>query len=103
MGAQIDKNALREAMQAHYECEGTPEDSMRAAISAYMDEAFKPGPIVELSTADFVPIPQRDYRKEVWIAHWAAVPDTVAFPDAVSSAQRAVKAFDEFFNEGTTP
>lgn len=71
--------------------------ALQDAISAYMDEAFKPGPIVELSTAEFAP--QRDYRKELWIAHWAAVPGDTQFDNAVIGARNAVRAFDDFFKE----
>lgn len=89
------------------QCVGSSETSrLRAAIRAYLEAettAQELGPIVELNPADFVPVPQRDYRKELWIAHWATIPNNTDFDDAVASVRSAVRAFDDFFNEGNTP
>ena len=101
--ATLDQGAFNKALIA-FERGAVRNSETRAlqdAIRAYMDEAFKPGPIVELSTAEFAP--QRDYRKELWIAHWQSMPAGQDFKGDIARVQRAVKAFDEFFNEGTTP
>ena len=41
-------------------------EGIAAAIETYLAEMFKPGPMMTLEPLEA--IPQRDYRKEVWIA-----------------------------------
>ena len=74
-------------------------EGIAAAIEAYLAEMFKPGPMMTLEPLEA--IPQRDYRKELWIAHWAAIDGETPFEDAVCGTQEAVEAFDKFFSEPT--
>ena len=71
-------------------------EGIAAAIEAYLAEMFKPGDLIVGEA-----IPQRDYRKELWIAHWAAIDGETPFEDAVCGTQKAVEAFDKFFSEPT--
>ena len=41
-------------------------EGIAAAIETYLTEMFKPGPMMTLEPLEA--IPQRDYRKEAWIA-----------------------------------
>lgn len=41
-------------------------EGIAAAIETYLAEMFKPGPLMTLEPLEA--IPQRDYRKEAWIA-----------------------------------
>ena len=74
-------------------------EGITAAIETYLAEMFKPGPMMTLEPLEA--IPQRDYRKELWIAHWAAIDGKTKFEDAVCGTQKAVEAFDKFFSEPT--
>ena len=71
-------------------------EGIAAAIEAYLAEMFKPGDLIVGEA-----IPQRDYRKELWIAHWAAIDGETPFEDAVCGTQKSVEAFDKFFSEPT--
>ena len=73
--------------------------ALTAAIETYLAEMFKPGQMMTMEPLEA--IPQRDYRKELWIAHWAAIDGKTKFEDAVCGTQKAVEAFDKFFSEPT--
>lgn len=73
--------------------------ALTAAIETYLAEMFKPGQMMTREPLEA--IPQRDYRKELWIAHWAAIDGETKFEDAVYGTQKAVEAFDKFFSEPT--
>ncbi len=62
----LDENMFRVALDAYYGGTGTVEDGIRKAIEAYLAEVFKPGQVQMCEPLEA--IPQRDYRKEVWIA-----------------------------------
>jgi len=96
--APLNEAAFNEAYDTWERSKSGARDSLRAAICTYLDDApsARPGPIVELSTADFVPIPQRDYRKEVWIA-------ALSTGNGADWADGVLAHFDKTFPEGTTP
>ena len=74
-------------------------EGIAAAIEAYLAEMFKPGPMMTLEPlGDGF---ERDYRKELWIAHWVAIDGETPFEDAVCGTQKSVEAFDKFFSEPT--
>ena len=62
----LDENMFRVALAAYCGGTGTVEDGIRKAIEVYLAEMFKPGSIQMLEPLEA--IPQRDYRKEAWIA-----------------------------------
>ena len=62
----LDENMFRVALGAYCGGTGTVEDGIRKAIEAYLAEMFKPGSVQMLEPLEA--IPQRDYRKEAWIA-----------------------------------
>ena len=62
----LDENRFGVALDAYYGDTGTVEDGIRKAIEAYLAEMFKPGSVQMLEPLEA--IPQRDYRKEAWIA-----------------------------------
>ena len=62
----LDENRFRVALDAYYGDTGTVEDGIRKAIETYLAEMFKPGSVQMLEPLEA--IPQRDYRKEAWIA-----------------------------------
>ena len=62
----LNTTALRKAIRAYKEAPGGTEDGVVAAIKTYLTaDLLKPGQVTELPLEA---IPQRDYRKEVWIA-----------------------------------
>ena len=73
--------------------------ALTAAIKTYLTEMFTPSQAMTLGQLEATP--QRDYRKELWIAHWASVDGKTKFEDAVFGTQKAVEAFDKFFSEPT--
>lgn len=80
-------NAALAAAKSAFEDAGNDQLGIAAAIETYNRLVSGGGQ------------PQRDYRKELWLSHWAGIPADVAFTAAVASAERAVEAFDEFFKE----
>ena len=65
-------------------------EGIAAAIEAYLAEMFKPGPMMTLEPLEA--IPQRDYRKELWIAAYTNSQYTPA-----SDAETALAYFDATF------
>ncbi|MBQ5557916.1 MAG: hypothetical protein IIT36_04955 [Aeriscardovia sp.] len=62
---ELNRECLRKAMMAFYDAPGSAHDGVAPAIEAYLAEMFKPGQIQMLEPLEV--IPQRDYRKELWI------------------------------------
>ena len=93
---ELNQEWLQRACEAFDAATGQPRNAVAAAIEAYLAEMFKPGDLIVGEA-----IPQRDYRKELWIAHWAAIDGKTKFEDAVCGTQKAVEAFDKFFSEPT--
>ena len=92
----LNEECLQRACEAFDAATGQPRNAVAAAIEAYLAEMFKPGDLIVGEA-----IPQRDYRKELWIAHWAAIDGKTKFENAVCGTQKAVEAFDKFFSEPT--
>lgn len=88
----MNQDALEASVKA-YHSESTVSGGIAAAIETYNRLVSS-----ELVVGELVQ-PQRDYRKELWLSHWAGIPADVAFTAAVASAERAVEAFDVFFKE----
>ena len=93
---ELNEECLQRACEAFDAATGQPRNAVAAAIEAYLAEMFKPGDLIVGEA-----IPQRDYRKELWIAHWAAIDGKTKFEDAVCGTQKTVEAFDKFFSEPT--
>ena len=93
---ELNQEWLQRACEAFDAATGQPRNAVAAAIEAYLAEMFKPGDLIVGEA-----IPQRDYRKELWIAHWAAIDGKTKFENAVCGTQKAVEAFDKFFSEPT--
>ena len=60
---ELNQECLQRACEAFDAATGQPRNAVAAAIEAYLAEMFKPGDLIVGEA-----IPQRDYRKEVWIA-----------------------------------
>lgn len=60
---ELNQEWLQRACEAFDAATGQPRNAVAAAIEAYLAEMFKPGDLIVGEA-----IPQRDYRKEVWIA-----------------------------------
>ena len=63
---ELNHEALDKALCAFNLHPGDQKSSFIVAIETYLTEMFKPGPMMTLEPLEA--IPQRDYRKEVWIA-----------------------------------
>lgn len=73
-------------------------EGIAAAIETYIAEMFKPGTMMTLEPLDA--IPQRDYRKELWIGVATAVANglnAVRNGVAFDRANEALAAFDKIF------
>lgn len=95
---KLTPEQLARAYRTFINFDGNSKDSLGAAIEEFIDTLFTPGQVMELPLEA---IPQRDYRKELWIAHWAAIDGKTKFEDAVCGTQKALEAFDKFFSEPT--
>ena len=62
----LNEEYLQRACEAFDAATGRPRNAVVAAIETYLAEMFKPGTVMTLEPLEA--IPQRDYRKEVWIA-----------------------------------
>lgn len=87
----MNRVALTAAVQAFRDHMGDTGESIEAAIQTYMAELCKPG---ELIVGEAIQ-PQRDYRKELWIAtsemHIGSSLEKIDFSNSV------VLGFDAFF------
>lgn len=90
--------AFNKACIAYASGSGGWEERLKAAIEAYLAEAFRPGELVIGEASE----PQRDYRKELWIG----VAIAVARSDSTTSefspgnfANTALAKFDAQFGD----
>ena len=60
---ELNQEWLDKAMRAWAQCSGDGRASLAAGIAVYNAEMLTPGELIVGEA-----IPQRDYRKEVWIA-----------------------------------
>ena len=91
----LDENMFRVALAVYYNDTGTVEDGMRKAIDAYLAEMLKPGQVQTLEA-----IPQRDYRKELWLGVATAVARSEGARDRAAPgawANCALADFDKTF------
>ena len=97
----INEECLQRACEAFDAATGQPRNAVAAAIEAYLAEMFKPGQVQMLEPLEA--IPQRDYRKELWIAVATATAAHAAqgFQPA-SWADETLKAFDTAFPQEPT-
>lgn len=63
---ELNQEWLQRACEAFDAATGQPRNAVAAAIETYLAEMIKPGPMMTLEPLEA--IPQRDYRKELWIA-----------------------------------
>lgn len=95
---ELNQEWLAKAKQVSYNYTGHPSDAVAAAIETYLTEMFKPGPMMTLEPLEA--IPQRDYRKELWIGVATAVANglnAVRNGVAFDRANEALAAFDKIF------
>lgn len=95
---ELNQDTFHRALTAYYSDTGSVEDGIRKAIEAYLTEMFKPGLMMTLEPLEA--IPQRDYRKELWIGVATAVangPNAVRNGVAFDRANEALAAFDKIF------
>lgn len=86
---ELNEEWLDKAVHAwHHSGAGTIRDSIASAIETYLTELFKPGQVQMLEPLEA--IPQRDYRKELWIG--------IRLQDAdIAEANAALADFDKTF------
>lgn len=99
----LDENMFRVALAAYCGGTGTVEDGIRKAIEAYLAEMFKPGQVMTMEPLEV--IPQRDYRKELWLDVATAVARSDGARDRAAPgewADRALANFDKTFPAGPT-
>lgn len=91
---ELKEHMFRLALDAYYNNyendRGTVEYCIRKAIEAYLTEMFKPGEGMMLEPLEA--IPQRDYRKELWIAAYLENGRT-------RDAHIALEGFDQAFSK----
>ena len=87
---ELNQECLQRACEAFDAATGQPRNAVAAAIEAYLAEMFKPGPMMTLEPLEA--IPQRDYRKELWIAAY-----TNSQYAPASDAETALAYFDATF------
>lgn len=92
---ELNEEWLDKAVKACMECLGSPENCIASAIETYLTEMFKPGPMMTLEPLEA--IPQRDYRKELWIAAYTGSQYAPS-----SDAENALAHFDATFPPGPT-
>ena len=63
---KLTSEQLGRAYSTFINFNGSSKNSLGAAIEEFVDTMFKPGPMMTLEPLEA--IPQRDYRKEAWIA-----------------------------------
>lgn len=90
----LDENMFRVALDAYYGDTGTVEGGIRKAIETYLAEMFKPGEGMMLEPLEA--IPQRDYRKELWIGVATAVAGCDVTTELGAPAYWASHALAEF-------
>ena len=83
----LNQEWLQRACEAFDAATGQPRNAVAAAIEAYLAEMFKPGDLIVGEA-----IPQRDYRKDLWIAAY-----TNSQYAPASDAEKALAYFDATF------
>ena len=94
----LNEEYLQRACEAFNAATGQPRNAVVAAIETYLAEMFKPGPMMTLEPLEA--IPQRDYRKELWIGVATVVANglnAVRNGIAFDRANEALAAFDKVF------
>lgn len=94
----LDENMFRVALDAYYGDTGGFADGIRKAIEAYLAEMSKPGQVMTMEPLEA--IPQRDYRKELWVdvaISAARSGATTSIIDPASWANRTLAEFDKTF------
>ena len=84
---ELNHEALDKALYAFNRHPGDQKSSFIVAIEAYLTEMFKPGDLIVGEA-----IPQRDYRKDLWIAAY-----TNSQYAPASDAEKALAYFDATF------
>ena len=84
---ELNQEWLQRACEAFDAATGQPRNAVAAAIEAYLAEMFKPGDLIVGEA-----IPQRDYRKDLWIAAY-----TNSQYAPASDAEKALAYFDATF------
>lgn len=93
---ELKEEWLDKAVKACMECRGSPENCIASAIETYLTEMFKPGQMMTLEPLET--IPQRDYRKELWLGVAIAAATHRTGPGTpAEQANNAVRAFDKTF------
>lgn len=96
---KVSKEAVEAAYLALTKCDDAViESRLKVAIQAAFDETFKPGELtIEPMMGEFVP--QRDYRKELWISHAAILTqdNVLSEQETAASCNKLVLEFDKFF------
>lgn len=88
MPVHLDPAAFHAAYNAYCDCPCGSKDSVAVAIQTYVEETRKPGQVQMLEPLEA--IPQRDYRKELWIG--------IRLQDAdIAEANAALADFDKTF------
>ena len=87
---ELNEECLQRACEAFDAATGRPRNAVAAAIEAYLAEMFKPDQMMTMEPLEA--IPQRDYRKELWIAAY-----TNSQYAPASDAEKALAYFDATF------
>lgn len=99
---KVTKEHVQLAIATFWEHPGNGVESMAVALQDFVDRNhlvslppadLQPGAVTELGKFE----PVRDYRKEMYIAHWASLPGGTRLEDAIASTKIAVEEFDKFF------
>ena len=90
---ELDQKALDKAVQAYYDNDVSIDSAVADSIKVYLAEMMRPGELVVSEPIQ----PQRDYRKELWIA--TSVSHTGTAIINVEYCKTVVRGFDEFFGE----
>lgn len=89
----MNYEALTAAKKAFFMHDGNVSSSIEQAVKAYIAKSSEPG---ELIVGEAIQ-PQRDYRKELWIAtsemRMGTADENISFSNSV------VRGFDAFFKE----
>lgn len=100
---ELNEECLRRAFEAFDSSRGITHRRIEVAIKAYLAEMFKPGQVMTMEPLEA--IPQRDYRKELWLDVATAVARSDGARDRAAPgkwADRALANFDKTFPAGPT-
>ena len=96
---KLTSEQLDRAYRTFMNFDGSSKDSLGAAIEEFIDTMLTPGELIVGEA-----IPQRDYRKELWIGVATAVANglnAVRNGVAFDRANEALAAFDKIFPKET--